>query len=349
VIRNQALPVNTGTLNNGAPTTSGQFFNASAPSTSLAPNNGGAVNSPNTFAPAATVPAAPQPAPRSGSIFSQPNSMLPVPAGPAAPASNFNSNLPVNDATLAYPQPPQQNNSAQTGWSFNGFRQWMQSQPWLTTQPNPGFTTAQSNVVYPNGVVAQPVSPTPAMATAPVGTGAIGSGVPTPTPAVGYSTVPATSALPLRGTSNAVAPATWTAPAGTPTPASPTAANLAQPATVRGNLESDLGAGSFIATGQSSPTPHVAELFGHHEQYLWLRGQLEYSATDKRWKLRYIPHDAAEGRMDNYGGSVVLIAGETLNNFSPGDFVMVQGRLGEQGADKGYAPLYHVQQVSPLE
>jgi hypothetical protein len=257
--------------------------------------------------------------------------------------------VPVNDATLAYPQPPQQNNVAQPGWSFSGIRQWMQSQPWLTTQPNPGFTTAQSNVVYPNGVVGQPVGVAPAVATAAVGTGAIGAGVPTPTPAAGYSTVPAASALPLRGMPNTVAPATWTAPVGTPTPASPTAANIVQPATVRGNLDSEAGAGSFIATGQSSPTPHVAELFGHHEQYLWLRGQLEYSAIDKRWKLRYIPHDAAEGRMDNYGGSVVLVAGEKLNNFSSGDFVMVQGRLGEQAADKGYAPLYHVQQVSPLE
>jgi hypothetical protein len=69
VIRNQALPVNTGTLNQPATnpnSTSGQFFNTSAPSTNLAPNTGAPGN--GSFAPAAPAPPA---SPSNGSIFNR--------------------------------------------------------------------------------------------------------------------------------------------------------------------------------------------------------------------------------------------------------------------------------------
>lgn len=274
-------------------------------------------------------------------MFSQPPATNPV---PTTPATNFNGSMPANDATMAYGQPPQSN--VQTpAWSIGGFKNWFQSQPWLTTQPNPTINSAatMNNVVYPNGVAMQQ----PVLPANPAAAGWVGA--PTPTPTAGYSTVPGATSLPVRGMPNAVQPAGWTTPASTPTPAtSPTAANMQMPATVRGNLDSEPAASPFVATGQSSPSPHTADMYGRHEQYLWLRGKLEYSSIDKRWKLRYIPHDAAEGRMDNYGGSVVLAEGEKLQQFQAGDFVMVQGRVGDATAS-GYAPLYHIQQVSPLE
>ncbi len=358
VIHNQALPVNTGSLNNqpmGIPaqpvapnpwqpaaapqTNSGSFFNASAPSTNLSPNN--IIASP----PATNVPTVPAAtAPQGGSMFSQPPTQFPVPVGPAAPASGFNG-MPLNDATSAYPQPPQNNNLQQPAWNVGGLRNWIQSQPWLTTQANPTFNTG-APVAYNNQLLAQP---TPTLPTGGNVQAAVGTGVAVPTPTAGYSTVPASTALPMRGMPNAVAPATWTTPAMSPTPASPTAANMTMPATVRGNLDSDARVNSFIPTAQSSPTPHTAEMYGHHDQYLWLRGRIEYSSIDKRWKLRYIPLDAAEGRIDNYGGSVVLVETEKLSAFESGDFVMVRGRVGEQSTSKGFAPLYHVEQVSPLE
>jgi hypothetical protein len=252
--------------------------------------------------------------------------------------------MPINDATSAYPQPPQ-NQVPTPSWNVGGLRNWIQSQPWLTTQANPAIhSAATTNVVYPNGVAMQQPQVAPASAAS---TGWVGS--PTPTPAAGYSTVPGATTLPMRGMPNAVQPAAWATPAGTPTPASPTAANLHMPATVRGNLESDQQPLAFVPTNQSSPTPHAADMYGHHEQYLWLRGRLEFSAIDKRWKLRYIPLDAAEGRMDNYGGSVVLVETDKLQDFKAGDFVLVQGRVGEQATANGYAPLYHIRQVSPLE
>ena len=120
--------------------------------------------------------------------------------------------------------------------------------------------------------------------------------------------------------------------------------------TVRGNDDGEPSAASFVPSGQSSPSPHTADKFGNHAQYQWLRGQLEYSSTQRRWKLRYIPSDAPEGRMDAYGGSVVLVEqGEQLKQFKTGDFVMVQGRLAQtEAGSNDYAPLYQVQAVSGL-
>ncbi|MDZ7617026.1 MAG: hypothetical protein U1E05_08480, partial [Patescibacteria group bacterium] len=51
--------------------------------------------------------------------------------------------------------------------------------------------------------------------------------------------------------------------------------------------------------GQFGPP---AGQYGFDPSYAWLRGRLEYSQVDRRWKLRYIPVD---GNTDQYGGSVV--------------------------------------------
>lgn len=344
-IRSQTFPVNTGTLQappTNPPANSGQFLNASAPSTNLTPPP---TLPNNNFAPA---PAA-APAPTGGSIFNQPLPGWPTNTG-APPANQLNGyGMPVNDATTAYPQPPQ-SNVPTPSWNVGGLRNWIQSQPWLTTQAQPTYSPHPATN-YAGGGVAQVGATTPIATANPYG--AVGTGVATPmptaTPAAGYSTVPGATALPMRGMPNAVQPAGWTTPAASPTPASPTASNLHMPATVRGNLDSDGQPLAFVPTGQSSPTPHAAEMFGHHDQYLWLRGKLEYSSINKQWKLRYIPLDAAEGRIDNYGGSVVLVDNGQLSNFKSGDFVMVQGRIGEKSSASSYAPNYHVQQVTPLE
>lgn len=94
---------------------------------------------------------------------------------------------------------------------------------------------------------------------------------------------------------------------------------------------------------------HTAERFAMHPQYLWLRGQLEYSATERGWKLRYIPHDAPEGRVDQYGGSVVLTPASRVEGFKSGDFALVAGKLGQTGGGAGYAPTYEVQQITRID
>ena len=124
--------------------------------------------------------------------------------------------------------------------------------------------------------------------------------------------------------------------------------------TVRGNDDPDDEAGQptnegFVPSKQFSPTPHEAGLHAYHDDYLWIRGQLEYSAIERRWKLRYIPVDAPEGRMDSFGGSVVLNNADILQQFKHGDFVMVKGNLAsDAGAANGFAPLYNVQDVTGM-
>jgi hypothetical protein len=119
---------------------------------------------------------------------------------------------------------------------------------------------------------------------------------------------------------------------------------------VRGNDSTDVVSAAFTTTSASSPTPHSAERYGNHPQFQWLRGQLEYSSTERRWKLRYIPHDAPEGRMDSYGGSVVLAENPQMAQFAPGEFVAVQGRLGQrEGGSTDFAPLYHIEQISRMQ
>lgn len=104
----------------------------------------------------------------------------------------------------------------------------------------------------------------------------------------------------------------------------------------------------------SSPPPGAVQAvafeqaasYAHDPSYRWLRGKIEYSRTDRRWKLRYIPID---GNPDRYGGSVALAEGTTLADFAAGDFVEVRGQLrtGSQ-IDWGYAPVYRVEQIRPL-
>lgn len=84
--------------------------------------------------------------------------------------------------------------------------------------------------------------------------------------------------------------------------------------------------------------------YGYDPNYAWLRGRLEYSQVDRRWKLRYIPID---GETDDYGGSVVLPDPSVLSGCERGDFIEVRGKPGEAPTDtqKGFAPVYHVTQV----
>lgn len=85
--------------------------------------------------------------------------------------------------------------------------------------------------------------------------------------------------------------------------------------------------------------------YGHAEDYSWLKGKLEYSASRRQWKLRYIPLD---GNTDEYGGSVMLDSVDE-NQYSAGDFVAVRGRLGDRDPEvSDFSTTYHVQQMKSM-
>jgi hypothetical protein len=83
--------------------------------------------------------------------------------------------------------------------------------------------------------------------------------------------------------------------------------------------------------------------YGHDPRYGWLQGKLEYSPSQKRWKLRYI---AVEDVSDDYGGSVILPDSGKLKNFQSGDFVTVHGRvLAAAEKSKGFSPTYGIERI----
>lgn len=257
----------------------------------------------------------------------------------AAPGNMHLNGMHVNDATATYPA------AANSAWSMNGIKNWFQSTFGTPTYGGPQYPTQP---VYG----AQPIYQTQVV------------------PASGYSTTaPTPTPLPVRGAQQAYPAQTYPAPTTYPAATTnnlqsvpmqpparqwgsvPMASNSAASATVRANddRESDVRTPTFITKGQSTQEPHEAQRYGQHEGYLWLRGQLEYSVSRRQWKLRYIPLDAPEGRMDAYGGSVVLSDAEALSDFQTGDFVMVQGRIASgSSGQESFAPLYEVQSVSKL-
>lgn len=84
--------------------------------------------------------------------------------------------------------------------------------------------------------------------------------------------------------------------------------------------------------------------YAYDPSYAWLRGKLEYSQRDRRWKLRYIPID---GNTDQYGGSVVLTNPQKLEGFEPGEFVEVRGVLAGSVGREPFAPAYRIEQITP--
>ncbi len=80
------------------------------------------------------------------------------------------------------------------------------------------------------------------------------------------------------------------------------------------------------------------------EHYRWLKGKLEYSLAQQRWKLRYIP---ISDPMDEFGGSVVLEDIEALGDiYRPGDYVTLEGTLSEVEESPGnFAPRYTIRSI----
>ncbi len=89
----------------------------------------------------------------------------------------------------------------------------------------------------------------------------------------------------------------------------------------------------------------AAGQYGFDPSYAWLRGKLEYSQVDRRWKLRYIPLD---GPTDEYGGSVVIANEAALAGCERSDFVAVRGRVTRSHSGHGFAPLYEVTALERL-
>lgn len=106
------------------------------------------------------------------------------------------------------------------------------------------------------------------------------------------------------------------------------------------------GQRSSTSTGGVRSSFSSRARYGHDPDYAWLRGKLEYSQIERRWKLRYIPIDEAT---DEFGGSVVFSDSSLLAGYERGDFVEVRGQLGDvTPGDAGYAPDFKIREIKRL-
>jgi hypothetical protein len=105
----------------------------------------------------------------------------------------------------------------------------------------------------------------------------------------------------------------------------------------------------FASTTRSTASAQntTRQRYGYDPQYRSLQGRLEFSESEDRWKLRYIPID---GQTDKHGGSVILSPSPELDGFEPGEFVTVEGEVGKRDPrSRGFAPDYQVQRITRLQ
>jgi hypothetical protein len=84
---------------------------------------------------------------------------------------------------------------------------------------------------------------------------------------------------------------------------------------------------------------------GNAPDYSWVTGQLFYVHADGGlWVVRYAPVD----KEDRYGGSVVLGAAASMENFQEGDLVTVHGEILSPARASKYlgGPLYRALEVT---
>ncbi len=113
------------------------------------------------------------------------------------------------------------------------------------------------------------------------------------------------------------------------------------------SAEADPLVNPVVAAVAQQPAERFAPSIGQYgfdPSYAWLRGRLEYSQVDRRWKLRYIPVD---GNTDQYGGSVIIGNEAALAGCEQGEFVAIRGRVTGVG-EHGFAPLYEVAALERL-
>lgn len=186
--------------------------------------------------------------------------------------------------------------------------------------PQPAPLLPSAPAVSPQGVpfVPQNAAPTVAPPYAPPA-GAPGAGTPYAPPVGGFQ---------YRQSS-----------IGPPAGEAPLAPIAAQPRAIeQASFQSPAPAASADAPAQSS----TSERYGHDATYQRLRGQLDYSAIDQSWRLRYIP---LSGETDDYGGSVRLREHAALADRRPGEYVEITGHVESAASGDGFAPWYRVTAV----
>ena len=81
----------------------------------------------------------------------------------------------------------------------------------------------------------------------------------------------------------------------------------------------------------------------HDAEYRWLSGELQFVHVRNAWRLRY----ASVDEEDRYGGSVTLTEMGSMDSFSNGQFVRVEGCM-VNPESKEPCPAFRVTSIQPL-
>ena len=240
----------------------------------------------------------------------------------------------TNTTAATSPQPSTSTQgAAQTAtWVSNASKTAPVTNPTNRLQPIPPYETKNSSVKPPPG--ATPPPPTATAVTAPAAT--VKASVTPPPAATSPAPKPATAPSPASAAPvDPTAPLQWSHGKPDPAvkPAVATTPVTGQNVTVRREPVAD--------------NPPRKSRYGHSKDYTSLRGQLEYSASNRVWKIRYIP---IHGQQDAYGGEFVLSNPAKLEAFQSGDYVTIKGAIVAAGASTGNTggPQYAPNQVAPL-
>lgn len=85
----------------------------------------------------------------------------------------------------------------------------------------------------------------------------------------------------------------------------------------------------------------------HGKDYTWIQGRLQkVHVRGGAWIVRYAPLD----KVDEHGGSVVLVRDRRIDDFQEGDFVHIDGEILEERASAHLGgPLYRVHHIALLQ
>ena len=248
--------------------------------------------------------------------------------------SNPKPLVPVAVAkTNATAATPSQGGAQAATWVSNASKTAPPMNPTNRLQPIPPYEAESSSVKPPPGATPPPSAATTRV-TAPAATAKASV---TPAPAA-TSIAPKPAAAPSPASAAPVdptAPLQWSHGKSDPAvqPAVATTPVTGQNVTVRREPVAE--------------NPPRKSRYGHSKDYTSLRGQLEYSASNRVWRIRYIP---IHGQQDAYGGEFVLSDRAKLEAFQSGDYVTIEGAIVAAAASTGNTgrPQYAPHQVSRL-
>ena len=89
----------------------------------------------------------------------------------------------------------------------------------------------------------------------------------------------------------------------------------------------------------NAPSRAKASPYGHHPEFNWVQGTVDYDDDSKTWSIMYDDHPKAS---DQLGGDLTLADHPMLTRLNPGDAVRMEGSIDENETDGRGKPVFRV-------